>query len=262
MNEIVLKAEKRTENGKSAAKKLRSTGRLPGVCYGAGKETVPFSVDMKEFSNLLKHGSDNIIISLDIAGNKQNVLIRELQRDYLADTLLHVDVARISMTEKIEVEVAVELTGEPLGVKEGEGVLDQSLRTIQVKCLPTDIPEHLDLDVGSLNIGDSVRVKDLILDTTKLEVLTDPEFAIASVTHAISEEDLKVQLEEEAGEPEVVGEEAVEGEEGAEETAAEGKEGEAKPEEADKEKGEKGDKAEKDDKGEKGGKGEKEGKKE
>jgi large subunit ribosomal protein L25 len=234
MNEYVIKAERRTASGKGAAKQLRKAGRVPGVCYGGSEETIAFSVDEKELLGILKSKSDNVIINLSIDGKSYLALIREMQINHLHDELLHVDMGRISMTEKIEVEVHIKLAGEAIGVKDQGGVLQHVLRAVRVRCLPTDIPEFLTIDVSALGIGDSARVKELVVDAGKVELLSEPEVVVAAVTYAISEEELKVQLEEKAGEPEVV--EAAAAAEG--EAAAPGEVGEA-VEGKDKDKGDK-----------------------
>jgi large subunit ribosomal protein L25 len=222
MNEYVIKAQKREASGKSAVKQLRRAGRIPGVCYGAGEATIHFSVAQKDILDILHRKQDNVIINLDMEGQKYLTLIRELQVNNLHDELLHLDMSHISMTQKIEVDVHIQLTGVAVGVKDEGGVLSQVLRAVKVRCLPTDIPESLSVSVDALKMGDSVRIKDMPVDTTKLEVLAEPNMVIAAVTHAISEEDLKLQLDEKVGEPEVVAEAATE-------EGAAAVEGEAKP---------------------------------
>jgi large subunit ribosomal protein L25 len=230
MNEYVIKAVKREASGKSGAKQLRRVGRIPGVCYGAGEATIHFSVNKKDILSILHRKQDNVLINLDLDGKKYLTLIRELQVNNLRDELLHLDMSHISMTKKIEVDVHIRLIGEAVGVKDQGGVLSQVLRTVKVRCLPTDIPESLSVNVEGLGLGDSARIKDMPVDITKLEVLSDPEVVIAAVTHAISEEDLKLQLDEKEGAP-AVAEKAAEAE-GAVAAEGEVKPGEAKPREA------------------------------
>jgi large subunit ribosomal protein L25 len=184
MEQIALRAEVREGAGKEAAKKLRSSGKIPAVVYHRGEKSVSIVVDDKELSRLLRTaGGDNVLISLEIADakkKKRSVLIKEVQHDPVKHKIIHVDFNEISLTEKITVDVEVVGQGEPVGVKQDGGLLEHGLREIKIQCLPTDIPKHIDVDVAALKVGDSIHVRDLNLGE-KLKVLTDPETLLFQV---------------------------------------------------------------------------------
>ena len=235
MAEVKLKAVKRTDVGKGSARKARAAKRVPAIVYGRGMEPTPIEVDLREFVAALQTDAGmNVLLDIQLDGSSTTALTRELQTDPVRGTLLHADFVKVDLTVEIEVEVRVNLTGEAVGAKEG-GVLEQPTFTVQVKCLPSDVPESIDADVSALNIGDSLNVGSLAT-SDKYEILTDPEAIIASVAAPISEEELEAMeaaVGEAAEEAEVPEEgEVPEGEEAAEgegEAPAEG-EGEAKAE--------------------------------
>jgi large subunit ribosomal protein L25 len=195
-------------------------GRVPGVVYGRGMEPIPIEVDRREFITALNTDAGmNVLLELQLDGNQVLTLARELQRDPVRGTLLHADFVYIDVTKTVEVEVPVNVLGEPAGVKEG-GVLEQPLFTVHVTCLPTDVPEHIDVDVSHLNIGDSLRIGDLP-KSDKYEVTNDPDTPVVTIAAPISEAELEA-MEAAAGqeqEPtdEAEAAEAAEEGEGAEE---------------------------------------------
>lgn len=209
MSEVVLNIEKRGEIGKQAAKRLRRSGKTPGIYYMHGEESVPISLDNKELYLVIHHEASIIDLKFD-SGDKSKCVIREIQWHPVQDTPVHVDLMGIKMTEKGQFEVPVHLTGNPVGVKQQGGVLEQIIREISVECLPGDIPEHLEVDVTDLEIGDAIRVDQLEID--KVKILTDPSQSIAIVrAPRVVEEEDAVAGEDEAAEPEVVGEKKDEG---------------------------------------------------
>lgn len=227
MAEVKLDAKTREGRGKGAARQARMAGRVPGVVYGRGMDPVPIEVDRREFITALNTDAGmNVLLELQLDGKKVLTLARELQRDPVKGTLLHADFVYIDVTKTVEVEVPVNVTGEAAGVKEG-GVLEQPLFTVHVTCLPTDVPEHIDVDVSHLNIGDSLRIGDLPKSDT-YEVTNDPDTPVVTIAAPISEEELEA-MEAAAGQDQEEPEEAAEGEaaeesEGAEEgeTSGEG----------------------------------------
>lgn len=235
MREVNLEVKTRTRSGKEQVKKLRRNGVIPAVVYGAKEETLSLEVSLKDLSALLKTTKgENVIINLNIDQGKsgsKKVLIREVQKDPVWDNILHVDFRHISLTEKIIVKVPIHVIGLATGVKNEGGILEHLLRDLEVKCLPTEIPEHVEVDVSELGIGDAIHVKDLKFD--KFEVLTDQDRSIVTVVPPTVFKEAEVAVAVEEGKaPELIGaekegEEAVEGEEkkeGKEETKAEGKE--------------------------------------
>jgi large subunit ribosomal protein L25 len=222
MEKPVLNAEVREKTGKEIAKKLRTKGLIPAVFYGPRSETVVLMVDPKELSKTLQtEAGENVIIDLNIRKGgdsfQKMVMLKEIQIHPLRRKALHADFYEVSMEQMVTVEIPVHLLGKPEGVKAG-GILDQVLRTIQIQCLPGDIPRSIDVNVDALMIGDSVHVREVQLEKGK--ILTDLNFTIASVVPPAAE----VKPAEEAAP-----------EEGAEAEAKE-KEGEEKKEEKKEEK--------------------------
>jgi len=162
-----LEAVKRDERGKNAARRLRAAGRIPAVVYGSraeGKapEGVAVSVDPKDVLTILRSESGaNSLIGLSLEGSESRVMVRDYQVDPVTHRLLHADFYQLRMDRKITVTVPVVLHGESQGVKLQGGMLDFVNREIEVECLPTDIPEHIDVDVSNLMLNEGVRVRDL-----------------------------------------------------------------------------------------------------
>jgi len=202
-----LKGACRRGIGKGVARKLRQTGSIPAVYYGRGEDPIVLTVVVKELEEvILKAEGSNVIVDLKVdgdGGSDRKALIREIQRDPVGGHILHLDLQHISLTERITVEVPIVLTGIPIGVKDGGGILEHLLREVEVECLPTDIPSRLEIDVSALNIGDSLHVSDL--KTEKATILTEGERPIAAVVPPTVLEEAKPAEEgEAAAEPELV----------------------------------------------------------
>jgi large subunit ribosomal protein L25 len=177
---IPLSGTRRERLGKGGARKARAAGHIPGVLYGHGEEPVPVSVQAREFDLALRgHKGGNPIVNLAVAGGEYTALIRDVQYDPLSHDILHLDFQHISLTETIEVKVAVHLVGLPIGVKDGGGILETILREIEVRCLPTAIPPAIEVDVSHLNIGDSVHVREVAVPN--VTILNDGAETIATV---------------------------------------------------------------------------------
>jgi large subunit ribosomal protein L25 len=178
---VPLAGQVRPGRGKGPARQARRDGLIPGVVYGHGETPVALAVPKREFDLAMKTAKgSNVIVGLKLDGGaEQTAIIREVQRDPISYDILHLDFHLISMTEKVRLEVAVHLVGVPDGVKNGGGVLEHINRTIEIECLPTQIPGSIDADVTRLGIGDSVHVRDLVVPNA--EVLTDPDVTIATV---------------------------------------------------------------------------------
>ncbi len=204
-----ITADRRQETGKGAARAGRRSGRVPGVLYGHGEESVVVSVDALELNRLIQSISiENTIVDLKVKGEKAplKVLIREVQRHPYRDDVLHIDFFHIAMDEMIHVDVPVLLVGVPTGVKNKGGVIDHQLREIEINCLPANIPENIEIDISELDIGNSVHVSDL--DLPDLEILSDPERSIVAVlAPTVIVEPEEEEVEEELLEPELVGKE-------------------------------------------------------
>ena len=219
---VNLKSERRDGVGKGVARKLRAAGSIPGVYYGRGEAPIALAMNAKEVEGML-HGAAaaNVIVDLHVTGAAaadRKALIREIQRDPVGGHILHIDLQHISLTERIVVEVPVELIGTPTGVKDGGGILEHLLREVEVECLPTDIPNRLEVDVTLLNIGDTLHVSDIKAD--RVTIKTEAERAIATVVPPTILEEVTPAAAEGVVEPELVKKK-----EGEEEEAEGGKEG-------------------------------------
>jgi large subunit ribosomal protein L25 len=176
-----LTARTRDERGKSAARALRRSGRIPAVAYGHGEETQSLSVDSLELEKLLSSISvENTLIELQVEGGQPSrALIREVQYHPAKPVILHVDLFQVHAGEKLHLEVPIRLQGNPVGVREQGGVLQQVLNDLEVECLPKDIPEAVNIEVVDLGIGDTVHVRDL--DIPNVTILNDADLTICSI---------------------------------------------------------------------------------
>jgi large subunit ribosomal protein L25 len=232
MPEIVVTAESRTESGKNANRRLRIKGLIPGVVYGAKKETLPVSVSPKDIGTVLKSASgENTLFDLDLKGGRRKVILKEFQREPLKGRLLHVDFYEVALDKKIEVKVPVEIVGVPVGVKTQGGILDFVTRELEIECLPTEIPDKISIDVTGLELGKHLRVSDLQVPD-RVVVLTEPGIVVVHVVAPRAEE-VAAPVEavagaEAAGEPEVIKKGKVEGEAETEKEKPEKKEKEKK----------------------------------
>jgi len=223
MAQILIEAKRRAPGGKNANRRLRAAGLIPAVLYGRGRESVPLSVEPKTIVDILySESGQNTIFSLSVdGGERTNAMVKEYQLDPVKGRLIHTDFVQIAMDRLLEVSVNVELVGEAEGVKAG-GLLDFVTRSIDLECLPVDIPDSIKVDVGHLKINDYVRVKNIEFDS-KIKVLTDPEVVIVTISPPLKEEVAPVEAAPaEAAEPEVIKKGKVT-EEGAEEETKETK---------------------------------------
>jgi large subunit ribosomal protein L25 len=184
MERVSLDASVRQWKGKTGARRLRKGGQVPAVVYGHGRESVVLSVESKALRAALHtHAGMNVLIDLDIRANgaadKQLVVVKELQRDIFTHDVIHVDFQAISLEESLEAHVPIILVGTPKGVVDG-GVLDQHLREVLVECLPTLIPEHIELDVSELVVGRAIHAGELKIPAG-VTLLTQPGEVVAAV---------------------------------------------------------------------------------
>ena len=189
MQEIVIEAQQRRPGGKNVNKRLRKSGRIPAVVYGAGREPLPLSVDPEAISDVLHSQSGhNTIFAISVDGQKQaNVMVKDYQLDPVRGNLIHADMYAIAMDQLLELTVDVEMVGEPEGVKVGGGIMDVVTRSLEVECLPSDIPESIQVDVRHLKINDYIRVKNLP-PNPKVKILNDPEVVIVTIVPPVKEE--------------------------------------------------------------------------
>jgi large subunit ribosomal protein L25 len=205
--EIIVRAQKREGRGKNDARRARRNGQVPVTVYGGGGESVAALAPLRELAAILRSDSGrNTIFTLDIEGaGAAEVMFIDRQIDPVRSRLVHADFKRLVKGEKIEATVPLRLVGEPIGVREQAGVLEQIFREIEIRCEPRDIPEHLDVDVTNLAVHEALHVSD-IPRAEGVEILTDADTVIATVG-VIREEPVEAPpLEGEVpAEPEVIG---------------------------------------------------------
>src|SRR5213596_4288741 len=213
--QVKLKAEPRTNVGRSAVRKLKTRGFIPAVIYGGKEKPQPLQVAARDINAMMSHASgENVLVELEIAGDGQNrtALVQEVQHSPVGGDIRHVDFHAISMDQMIEAEVPLEPVGTAVGVKTYGGLLEQSLRALAIECLPGDLPDRITVDVSQLNIGDAIHVREIQLPhgvTPKVP----PDLTAFSVLAPVVEEEAPVaEAEAAAAGPEVITEKKEEGE--------------------------------------------------
>ena len=181
--EARLAAESREAQGKNHARRLRRAGRVPAVLYGGDtRDGRPVAVDPKELMRILHSESGvNTLIQLALdGGDADRVLVKEFQLDPISSDLLHVDFYRLAMDKALTVTVPVSLSGEAVGVKQQGGLVDFVTREVQVECMPSEIPEHIEVDVTELRVGDGVRLRDRV-EGVAWKPVSDPDTLLVHV---------------------------------------------------------------------------------
>jgi len=215
-NKVNVQVEARSDRGKNACRRIRAEGKIPGNVYGMDLSPFAVAVDPKRVEEVLCLSSGrNTIMSLSLADAKdsRDVMLREIQRDPVTERLVHVDFLRIDPEKRMHVMVPIRLLGLAEGVKNEGGILDFVQRTVEVSCVPSDIPEQFEIDVSELHLNQNVAAKELQIGEG-IEILEDPEtiLAVCVPTRVVEEEvpeadeeDLEAAGEEEGEEPEVIG---------------------------------------------------------
>jgi large subunit ribosomal protein L25 len=180
--QVKLSASARAQIGGTVRNKLKGKGLVPAVIYGGKEGSLPLQVGARDIGNILSHArSENILVELEIenAGKTTSrmALIQEVQHATLSGSIMHVDFHAVNMDEALHASVPIEPRGEPAGVKTGGGILEQSLRTLDIECLPKDLPEVFSVDVSGLNIGDSIHVRHIMLPEG-VEALNDADLTV------------------------------------------------------------------------------------
>jgi large subunit ribosomal protein L25 len=202
-----VQAKPRDGRGKNDARRARRAGMVPITVYGGGAETVSAVAQLRDLAAILRsEAGRNTIFTIDVEGiGESEVMFHDRQIDPVRGRLIHADLTRLVKGQKIEVTVPLHLSGEPIGVKEKQGVLEQILREIQIRCEPREIPDSLDIDVSGLDVHDTLHVSDIKVSET-VEILTDAELVIATVGIVREEAEPAPAAEgEEPAEPEVIG---------------------------------------------------------
>ena len=218
----ILEAQAREAGTKNSARRVRKGGKIPAVLYGAGKDAAPVSVDPRHVTRILNSESGhNTIFDLSLEGGERTkAMIVDWQYEPIKGKLLHIDLKRIAMDKKLVVTVPIVLKGEAEGVKQQGGIMEQILREVEIECLPSDIPAHIDADVSQMTFGAVLRVSELP-HSDKWKIMTDEDHPVAHVT-SVKEEVVAAPEAEAAAvaspaEPEVIkkGKQEAEGEEAA-----------------------------------------------
>ncbi len=182
MEQNILEAHPRESGNKNQARRVRRDGKIPGVVYGANKQSTPVSVDPRQVLRILHSETGyNTIFDLTLDGEHSKAMIVDWQYEPIKGSLLHIDLKRIAMDRSLRVSVPIQLQGVAEGVKTQGGILEQMLREVEIECLPGDIPSHIDLDVTSLVFGKVLRVSDLP-HNEKIKFLSDENQPVAHVT--------------------------------------------------------------------------------
>lgn len=203
MEHIVLKATKRDVVGKKVGA-LRRQGKLPAVLYGHRIETTAIMLDAHEGSQTLSHLTSSSLVTIDLDGKEYLALVKEKQRDFIKNRLVHLDFQVVSLTEKMRAKVGIELAGTAPAVKDFNAVIHTGLTEMEVECMAQDLPERIVVNISGLaELGDSVRVRDVVL-SDKVEILDDLEEIIAVATAPKKEEIIEEAPVEEEAAPEVI----------------------------------------------------------
>ena len=239
--QIALEVHVRTGHGKQQNRRLRKEDFIPAVVYRRGKETVSLKVARKELARVLKTRGENVLIALNVrdetkpemkSPKERVVIVKALQHDPIRGEVIHVDFHEISLTEKLKVNVPVKAKGEAIGVKQDGGILEHALWEVEAECLPTEIPDQIEVDVSMLKIGDAIHVKDLPVPKGVL-ILQDPQLTVLVVKPPVVEvAPAEAVAGEAVAEPEVITERKPkeEGEEAQAEEAKKKEEPKKKPE--------------------------------
>lgn len=204
MSETVLSAQKRDLIGKQV-KKLRREGILPGIMYGKNIDSMAISLDEHQVNRVLAAVSSSQLIKLEIDGENYTTLVRDRQRHPVTGNILHIDFYEVSMTEKLRTDISIVVRGDAPAVKNYGGILVTGPETLEVECLPQDLPERFIVDISNLEeIGDSIFVRDIIMPEG-VELITDPEELVIVVTMPVAEEEeIEEEVEITEEEPEVI----------------------------------------------------------
>ncbi|MCP4710766.1 MAG: 50S ribosomal protein L25 [Planctomycetes bacterium] len=210
---LVLKAEKRSDSGTRAARKLRKEGFVPAIIYGHKKDPVSVKLNSHDLALELQH--HHRLLDLDVEGTRESCLVKEVQLNYLGEDIVHVDLTRVNVDERVTVSVALEIRGTPVGASEGGGVLNQLMNEIELECVVVNIPASVRVPVKDLQIGDSIAAGDLELpEGAVLQTPAEAPVVMVQAAVEIPEEEEAPEGEEAAAaaEPEVIGTDKEEGE--------------------------------------------------
>jgi len=205
-----LTAVKRERTGSRYSRRLRDAGSLPAVVYGHKEEPVSISVDMHQTMLCLQNGDK--LFELELDGAKQHVLLKDLGYDYLGSNIIHADFARVSLDERVDTKAHLAFVGEAVGLKESGAIMMHPINDIELNVLITNLPDHIDVDVSGMEVGDVLHASDVKLPLDSMKLLTDPDAIIAQIVlKAVVEDDAEAEeVSADAASPEVIGEKPAE----------------------------------------------------
>jgi len=185
MSQVVLSARNRQSKGSAEARRIRRTGRIPGVIYGRSGKAVSIDLDALEFVNRVKGISESTIVKVELDGKPYDAFVKDTQRNIIDGSILHVDFYEVESGVALRARVSINLKGNAIGVREG-GVLEFPLHEIEVECLPKDLPERIEVDISNLGANQSIHVKDIALSDA-IRVISAPDQVVALVKYAREE---------------------------------------------------------------------------
>jgi large subunit ribosomal protein L25 len=202
MEKVVIEAQKRDKINKPSRSALRKEGKVPAIFYSKHHEPLPVQFSERAIHPLV-FTSKTSLITLNVDGHEElDCIIKDVQFDPVTEKIVHIDLLGLKKGEKIQIEIPVQLVGNPIGIKEG-GILQHTLHKVEIECLPSDLPEHLEIDVANLKLGQAIHAGDLKFDN--FVILNSADSIIASVTHPKVEKEAVVAGETpEPTEPEVI----------------------------------------------------------
>lgn len=204
MERFKLNAIYRERLGKGASRSLRKSGMIPGILYGPRTSALPISINSADLNKLISRKRESILVDLEILrnGNKETktVMIKEVQRDPVKDFIIHVDLYEVAMDVSIRIEVPVHLIGKPAGAEKG-GIVEHIMRTIEIECLPSDIPDKIEVDISHLDIGDSIHIRDL-KTPPGVKIIEDLSSTVVAIVAPEVEEEKPTPAQETAESPE------------------------------------------------------------
>jgi large subunit ribosomal protein L25 len=185
MGKVVLSAKNRQESGSAASRRIRRSGRIPAVLYGRAGNAIPLDLDALEFVRGTKNISESTIVKVEVDGKSYDAFVKDAQRNIIDGNILHVDFYEVESGRMLRAKVSLHISGNPIGVREG-GILEKPLHEIEVECLPKDLPERIEVDVSSLNVNQSLHVRDIPLGEG-VKLVSAPDQVVALVKFAKAE---------------------------------------------------------------------------
>ncbi len=195
-NAPLLTATRRERVGTRYSKRIREAGGLPAIVYGHGKDPLPVSVDAKQTLRYLHEGEKILQLQIEGQSEVQNVLVKDLQFDYLGTNVIHADFTRVDLEERVELKVAIHVVGEAIGLKTAGAMLMHPTTEIEIECKVANIPDHVEVDISGLEAGSALHASDIKLPLPTMKLLSDPDLIVAQIIVQLAE----VEETEEGGE--------------------------------------------------------------